>query len=153
MRKIIKNIEKCYWIGKHFLFKKIICIYQKALFKSTYILKVTLCWNIFFGENKIVYFSWHFLAQKCLRINDLLFSPPYTIYYSQFPSVKIVNGVSVWCQRLWRPNLQKCEEQAKSKAGQALLQARMKKKYKKKQKKVIKLSNFLHEKDIFHLPD
>ena len=83
----------------------------------------------------------------------IYFFPLLILYYSQFPSVKIVNGVSVWCQRLWRPNLQKCEEQAKSKAGQALLQARMKKKYKKKQKKVIKLSNFLHEKDIFHLPE
>ena len=64
--------------------------------------------------------------------------------------MKIVNGVSVWCQRLWRPNLQKCEEQAKSKAGQALLQE---KNIQEETEKVVKLSNFLHEKDIFHLPE
>ena len=49
---------------------------------------------------------------------------------------------SVWCQRLWRPNLQKCEEQAKSKAGQALLQARMKKKIQEETEKSHKIVQF-----------
>ena len=77
-----------------------------------------------------------------------------SLYYIQLFSVPLCENcqwrLRVWCQRLWRPNLQKCEEQAKSKAGQALLQE---KNIQEETEKVVKLSNFLHEKDIFHLPE
>lgn len=135
----------------HISFSKNI-IFRKKNFLRKYLLKVTLCWNIFLWQEKIVYFSWHFLAQKCLRINDLLFFPPYTIYnYSQFPSVKIVNGVSGCGVNVYGDQISK---NVKSKLKVKLVKRYYKKKnIQEETEKVVKLSNFLHEKDIFHLPE
>ena len=108
----------------------------------TYLLKVTLCWNIFLWQEKIVYFSWHFLAQKCLRINDLLFSPPYTILFSVPLCENCQWRLRVWCQRLWRPNLQKCEEHE---FGQLRTEEKKRKKERKETDKSRKIVQFPRE--------
>ena len=76
----------------------------------------------------------------------------YTTYYnSQFPSVKIVNGVSGCGVNVYGDQISK---NVKSKLKVKLVKRYYKKKnIREETEKVIKLSNFLHEKDIFHLPE
>ena len=74
------------------------------------------------------------------------FFPPYTINYILLFSAPLCENcqwrLRVWCQRLWRPNLQKCEEQAKStKAGQALLQEKKYTRRNRKSRKIVQFSS------------
>ena len=68
-----------------------------------------------------------------------------SLYYIQLFSVPLCENcqwrLRVWCQRLWRPNLQKCEEQAKSKAGQALLQEKKYTRRNRKSRKIVQFSS------------